>query len=436
MIILLEYLKHKNLRYQEVINVSMHKLFEEVENEVKPLFFELYKISSLNHEKVLNGFRELNISENCFYGSTGYGYGDLSREKLDSLYAKVFKGEEAIVRTQFVSGTHAIVKSIQGIVRPGDEIISATGTPYDTLRNALGIFSSDSGLLKDWNVKYKEIPLTSDGQPDLENLKKAFSIKTKLILIQRSRGYQNRPSLNIQKIESIIKTVKEFNPNIVCLVDNCYGEFVESKEPTEVGADLVVGSLIKNPGGSLAPAGGYVVGKKELVEKAASALTAPGLSSSIGASLTDPRLLFQGFFMAPHVVTEALKGAVYTACLYSKLGFEVSPRYDEYRTDIVQAIKFNNQNLLMNFCRYLQEFSPIDSIAVPEASWLPGYKDKIIMAGGTFIQGSSIELSADAPVKPPYWVYLQGGISYEYTKIIINNTTKKLLNSELKGDMN
>ncbi|NLO88925.1 MAG: hypothetical protein GX088_01115 [Clostridia bacterium] len=410
----------------------LHKLFEEVENEVKPIFFEIEKISSLNHEKVLNAFRELDISESCFYGSTGYGYGDYSREKLDSLYAEVFKGEEAIVRIQFVSGTHAIVKSIQGVVRPGDEIISATGTPYDTLKNALGISGSDSGLLNEWNLIYKEIPLTSEGLPDLENLKKAFSPRTRLILIQRSRGYQHRPSLTIQQIGTIIKTVKEYNPNIVCLVDNCYGEFVESKEPTEVGADLVVGSLIKNPGGSLAPAGGYVVGKEELVENVASALTAPGLGSDIGASLTDPRLLFQGLFMAPHVVTEALKGAIYTACLYSKLGFEVSPKYNEYRTDIVQAIKLNDQNLLKNFCRYLQEFSPVDSIAVPEASWLPGYKDKIIMAGGTFIQGSSIELSADAPVKPPYWVYLQGGISYEYTKIIINNTTKKLLNSELK----
>ncbi|KUK10566.1 MAG: aluminum resistance family protein [Clostridia bacterium 41_269] len=404
----------------------MQKLFEEVENEITHLFLKLNKISSFNHEKVLNAFRELNISESCFYGSTGYGYGDLSREKLDSLYAKVFKGEDAVVRTQFVSGTHAIVKSIMGIVRPGEEIISATGTPYDTLSNALGIYERNAGLLKDFNILYKEIPLTSEGLPDLENLKCALSSRTKLVLIQRSRGYQNRPSLSIKKIESIVKTVKDFNQNIVCLVDNCYGEFVENKEPTEVGADLVVGSLIKNPGGSLAPTGGYVVGKQELIEKVASSLTAPGLGSSIGASLTDPRLLFQGFFMAPLVVTEALKGAIYTACLYEKLGFEVSPRYDEYRTDIVQAIKFNDQELLENFCHYLQRFSPVDSMAVPEASWLPGYRDKIIMAGGTFIQGSSIELSADAPVKPPYWLYLQGGISYEYTKIIINKTTEKL----------
>jgi len=408
----------------------MDRLLISVEEEIHPFFSRVHRISSVNHQKVLKSFRELNITEACFHGTTGYGYGDLSREKLDSVYARVFGAEAAIVRTHFVSGTHAIIKAILGVVRPKDEIISATGPPYDTLRYTMGLGSHSSGFnfLEQWGVTYKEVPLKTDGQPDLEGLKKALSSKTKLVMLQRSRGYQQRTSFTIKQLESIIHTVKTYNPKIVCLVDNCYGELVEEKEPTEVGADLIVGSLIKNPGGGIAPAGGYVAGKKDLVEQVASSLTAPGLGSSIGASLTDPRILFQGFFLAPHVVAEALKGAIFTSCLYSKLGFEVDPKHSDYRTDIVQAIRLGSRRKLETFCRYLQEYSPVDSKVLPEAATLPGYKEEIIMAAGTFVQGSSIELSADAPVKPPYWVYLQGGLSYEYTKLIITDVTRNLIN--------
>jgi len=410
----------------------MDRLLIRVEQEIHPFFSRVHKISSVNHQKVLKAFRELNITEACFHGTTGYGYGDLSREKLDSLYARVFGAEAAIVRTHFVSGTHAIIKAALGVVRPKDEIISATGPPYDTLRYTMGLdsHSSSFNFLEQWGITYKEVPLKTGGQPDLEGLKKALSSKTKLVMLQRSRGYQERPSFTIEQLESIIDTVKTNNPKIVCLVDNCYGEFVEEKEPTEVGADLIVGSLIKNPGGGIAPAGGYVAGKKDLIEQVASSLTAPGLGSSIGASLTDPRILFQGFFLAPHVVAEALKGAIFTSCLYSKLGFEVDPKHSDYRTDIVQAIRLGSRRKLEAFCRYLQEYSPVDSRALPEAAPLPGYKDEIIMAAGTFVQGSSIELSADAPVKPPFWVYLQGGLSYEYTKLIITEVTRNLINME------
>lgn len=391
----------------------------ETDKKIKPYINRIQDTSMFNHVKVLESFRELRVSDFCLHGSTGYGYGDISRDTLDNLYALVFGAESALVRTQFVSGTHAIFKTVFSVLRPGDELIFATGTPYDTLKRAFS-------YLDRWNIAFREVPL-SGGLPDIEGILRTLSKKTKAVMIQRSRGYQDRHSLSIEQIGQIIDAVKNYRCDIICIVDNCYGEFVEKKEPPQVGADLTIGSLIKNPGGGIAPAGGYVAGKEDLISEAAESLTAPGLGSSIGASLTDPRSLYQGLYLAPHVVAEALKGAVFAAGFYSNLGFEVSPGYQDYRSDIVQAIRMNTPEMLQKFCRYIQACSPVDSQAKPEPAFLPGYSDPVIMAAGTFVQGSSIELSADAPMRAPYWVYLQGGLTFEYTKIILLEVTKHLL---------
>ena len=402
-------------------NDLLQELVIRVEKEIEPELALVKATSLFNHAKVLESFRELKVSDFCFNGSTGYGYGDVSRETLDKLYAKVFGAEAGLVRTQFVSGTHAIFKTVFSVLRPGDELVFATGKPYDTLKRS---FSQ----LGQWGIIYKEVPL-KEGLPDLEGICSSLSGKTKAVMVQRSRGYQNRHSLSVEQIGVVIKAVKDCHSDIICIVDNCYGEFVEAKEPPQVGADLTVGSLIKNPGGGIAPAGGYVVGKKDLIEAAAESLTAPGLGSEIGASLADPRMLYQGLFLAPHVVAEALKGAVFTAALYSKLGLEVSPECSDYRRDIVQAIRMDTPERLEEFCRYIQGGSPVDSQAIPEPAFLPGYTDPVIMAAGTFVQGSSIELSADAPLRAPYWVYLQGGLTFEYTKLILLDVTRHLLES-------
>lgn len=401
------------------------------EKDIEPYMDLIKDCSLLNHAKVLESFRELNVSDFCFHGSTGYGYGDISRETLDNLYARVFGAESALVRTQFISGTHAIFKTVFGVLRPGDELIISTGAPYDTLKRAFR-------QLGEWGITCREVPLR-DRLPDLDKISGTLSEKTKAVMIQRSCGYQDRQSLSITQIGEIVKTVKAYCSDIICIVDNCYGEFVEEKEPPEVGVDLTVGSLIKNPGGGIAPAGGYIAGKKALVEQVAESLSAPGLGASIGASLTDPRILYQGLFLAPHIVAEALRGAVFAAGMYSNLGFEVSPHYSDYRSDIVQAIRMGTPERLREFCRHIQAQSPVDSRAVPEPAFLPGYTVPVIMAAGTFVQGSSIELSADAPMRPPYWVYLQGGLTFEYTKIILMEVTYRLFESgniSIKNVMN
>lgn len=396
----------------------LKEIFNEVDKDIEPYIARIEETSFFNHAKVLRTFQELGVSEFCFHGSTGYGYGDFGREVLDKLYARVFGGEEALVRAHFVSGTHAIFKTVFAVLRPGDELVFATGTPYDTLKRS---FSA----LNRWNIAYKEVPL-DEGLPDVEAVLSVLSGKTRAVMIQRSRGYQDRKSLTVGQIGEIAAAVKGYRPDIICIADNCYGEFVEEKEPPQVGVDLTVGSLIKNPGGGIAPTGGYVVGRTDLVEEVAESLTAPGLGSDMGASLTDPRILYQGFYLAPHVVAEALKGAVYAASLFAKLGFGVSPAYSDYRTDIVQAVKMGSPERVKEFCRLIQAQSPVDSQAVPEPALLPGYRDPVIMAAGTFVQGSSIELSADAPMRPPYWVYLQGGLTFGYTKLILQEVTRQL----------
>lgn len=388
---------------------------EEVENSIAHLLEQVRRQAEQNHYKVLAAFQDLGVSDYHFQESTGYGYGDVGREVLDSLFARVLGAEAALVRPQIVSGTHAIALCLYGLLRPGDEVVSITGQPYDTLAQIMGEGDNLDGSLKDWGIEHRVVPLV-DGKPDFDGIRKAINQRTKMVAIQRSRGYSLRPSLSIENIKNLVNCAKELKPDLICFVDNCYGEFVEDLEPNQVGADIIAGSLIKNPGGGIAPGGGYIAGKANLVEKVANRLTAPGLGGELGCSPGGKRLYFQGLFMAPLIVSEALQGAILAAKLFSELGFAVSPHWDEDRTDIIQAITLGSKERLIAFCQGLQKGSPIDSYITPEASLMPGYEDQVIMAGGTFVQGSSIELSADGPLREPYTAFLQGGLAYPYIK--------------------
>lgn len=408
-----------------MLNEKILKLKSEVLKKSAEQFQRVEEIAEFNTEKVLDAMRELKISDAHFKTSTGYAYGDIGREKLDELFAKIFKAESALVRTQFVSGTHALATVLFGILRPGDEIISVTGEPYDTMQTVIGYKKNSAGSLKEFGISYKEIDLV-DGKVNLTEIKNSVTAKTKLALIQRSRGYSMREPLTTSDIEKICSTIKSANKNCITFVDNCYGEFVEVLEPVEVGADIIAGSLIKNIGGGLAPTGGYIVGKKNLVELASYRLTAPGMGNELGASLGTPRLLFQGLFLAPHITAQALKSAIFSAGIFSSLGFKTSPLPSEIRGDIIQAIELKTADNLTKFCQAIQKFSPVDSFAAPEAWDMPGYDDKIIMAAGTFVQGASIELSADGPMREPYAVYLQGGLTFEHAKIAILNAAQEI----------
>lgn len=409
------------------INTKINEKFlEDIEKNLLPQYQQIDCIALFNHKKVLNAFHNCQISEYHLKGSTGYGYGDTGRDKLEEVYAQVLGAEKALVRGQIVSGTHAIALCFFGILRPGDELLSITGSPYDTLEEAIGIRGNASGSLKSLGITYNQVDLTNEGNIDLEAVSNAINDKTKMITIQRSRGYSWRPSLNIVAIKDAVEHIRSVRSDIIIFVDNCYGEFVELKEPTEVGVDLIAGSLIKNIGGGLAPTGGYVAGKTELVEMAANRLTAPGIGSAVGASLELNRLFFQGLFMAPHIVSEALKSAVLAAKLFQDLGYEVLPLPNEIRTDIIQSIKLGTPENLVAFCQGLQKGSPIDGHVTPLPSGMPGYEDAVIMAGGTFIQGSSIELSADGPLREPYIAFLQGGLSKEYTKLALISAAQQL----------
>ncbi|MBQ4405239.1 MAG: methionine gamma-lyase family protein [Selenomonadaceae bacterium] len=390
-------------------------------------FSRVGEISELNTLKVLNAMRRLKISDAHFKTSTGYAYGDIGREKLDALFAEIFGAERALVRTQFVSGTHALATALFGILRPNDELVSLTGAPYDTLQTVIGHAHAAKGSLKEFGVGYRELPLTG-GKVDIAAIKNFVTPKTKLALIQRSRGYSMREPLTTSDIEKICAAVKAANKNCVTFVDNCYGEFVETREPVEVGADVAAGSLIKNVGGGLAPTGGYIVGRNDLVELASYRLTAPGMGDELGASLGTPRLLYQGLFLAPHVTAQALKGAIFAAGIFSKLGYKTSPLPEEIRGDIIQAIELGTAQRLIKFCQAIQKFSPVDSYAAPEPWDMPGYEDQVIMAAGTFVQGASIELSADGPLREPYAVYLQGGLTFEHAAIGILGAAQALEN--------
>ena len=398
-----------------------------VVEDVLTVWRRLERTGTRNQWKVLEAFRRHRVSDFHLKGSTGYGYGDTGRNLLDSLFADVFGAESALVRPQIVSGTQAIAACLFGILRPGDELISVTGTPYDTLLGVIGIGAQKvSGSLADWGVGYRQVEPGPDGLPDWGKLRKMLGKRTRMVLCQRSRGYCWRPSVSADAIGELADKLKQSAPGVVCFVDNCYGEFVEEMEPTDVGADLMAGSLIKNPGGGLAPTGGYIAGKAELVAMAAARLTAPGLGGEVGPSLDVGRLLYQGLFIAPLTVNQALQGAVYTSRLFEKLGFPVDPVFDQARTDIIQGIKLGSPEAMIAFCRGIQEGSPVDSHIRPEPSGMPGYADAVVMAGGTFIQGASIELSADGPLRDPYSVYIQGGLSRDYVRFAALNAAEKL----------
>ena len=407
------------------ISEKVLKFARETEAALKERFEEIDGVAEYNQLKVIKAMQEARVSDIHFAGTTGYGYNDLGRDTLEEVYARAFHGEDALVRPQLISGTHALTVALSGNLRPGDEILSPVGKPYDTLEEVIGIRDS-VGSLKEFGITYSQVNLLPDGSFDFEGIRKAINERTKLVEIQRSKGYATRPTLSVARIGELISFIKSIKPDVICMVDNCYGEFVETLEPTDVGADMIVGSLIKNPGGGLAPIGGYIVGRKDCIERAAYRLTAPGLGKEVGASLGVSQSLYQGLFLAPTVVAGALKGAVFAANLYEKLGFGVVPNGSESRHDIIQAITFGTPEGVIRFCEGIQAAAPVDSFVTPEPWAMPGYDSDVIMAAGAFIQGASIELSADAPIKPPYAVYFQGGLTWYHAKLGILMSLQKL----------
>lgn len=397
-----------------------------VEEGLKERFAGIDGIAEYNQMKVLKGMQVNRVSDIHFAATTGYGYNDLGRDTLEDVYASVFHGESALVRPQLISGTHALHVALSGNLRPGDELLSPVGKPYDTLEEVIGIRDS-VGSLKEYGVVYRQVDLLPDGGFDFDGIAGALNDKTKLVTIQRSKGYATRPTLSVERIGELIAFIKKIKPEVICMVDNCYGEFVETVEPTDVGADMIVGSLIKNPGGGLAPIGGYIVGKKECVDRASFRLSAPGLGKEVGASLGLNQQLYQGLFLSPTVVAGALKGAIFAANIYEKLGFDVVPDGRESRHDIIQAITFGTPEGVIAFCKGIQAAAPVDSFVTPEPWDMPGYDSPVIMAAGAFVQGSSIELSADGPIKPPYAVYFQGGLTWYHAKLGILKSLQQLM---------
>jgi len=400
--------------------------FKNIEDLLRPQFEAIDEIRDFNQKKVLGAFVDNKVAAEHFMTVSGYGHDDMGREVLDKVFAQAFKAEKAIVRNHFVSGTHALACCLMGVLRYGDKLISVAGAPYDTMQEVIGTRGDKRASLMGHGVLYDEIPLKNEMEVDFELLEKTIDKTCTMVLIQRSRGYSLRKSLDIKTIEKIIHIVKSKNPECICFVDNCYGEFVEKQEPLEVGADLMAGSLIKNPGGGIVEAGGYIAGTEDLVEQAAMRLTAPGIGSEGGAMLNQSRLIFQGFFMAPSIVSDAVKGAVLAAKIFEEIGYISTPKYNDLRTDIIQTITFNAQEPLEAFCKTVQELSPINSYVTPIPDDIPGYEDKVIMAGGTFIEGSTIELSADGPIRPPYAVYMQGGLNYAHIKIVLQSILEKI----------
>lgn len=398
------------------ISDKVKELAKVAEIDSADVFERIETIKEYNQQKVLSAFINNGISESHFVPTSGYGYGDRGRDVTDAVFAEVFGAEDALVRHNFVSGTHALSVALFGILRPGDKMLSITGKPYDTMEEVIGIRGEGSGSLKDFGVSYDQVDLLENGEVDIEGIKEKV-IDCKVTYIQRSRGYSLRPSLTIEKIERIVKVVKTINPNTYVVVDNCYGEFCEKLEPTQVGADLIVGSLIKNPGGGIAVTGGYIAGKAELVEKCSYRLTSPGMGKEVGCSLGQTKNMLMGLFFSPIVVGEALKTAVLAARIFENIGYEVTPKYNEYRTDIIQSIKLNTPDALIAFCRGIQKGSPVDAFVAPEPWDMPGYDSQVIMAAGAFNMGASIELSADAPLRDPFAVWMQGGLTYYSAKV-------------------
>lgn len=414
--------------YNELgISHEIYQFGMSIVKELKERFDEIDKNAEYNQLKVLDALQKNHVSEACLLGTTGYGYNDLGRETLEKVYASIFHTEDALVRPQITCGTHALALALMSNLRPGDELLSPVGKPYDTLEEVIGIRPS-KGSLKEYGINYRQVDLLEDGSFDYERIRNNINDKTKLITIQRSKGYQTRPTLSVERIGELIAYVKEIKPDVICMVDNCYGEFVERMEPSDVGADMVVGSLIKNPGGGLAPIGGYIAGKKECVENCAYRLTSPGLGKEVGASLGALSSFYQGIFFAPTVTASALKGAIFAANIYERLGFKVVPDGRESRHDIIQAVEFGTPEGLIAFCQGIQAAAPIDSHVTPEPWDMPGYDAKVIMAAGAFVSGSSIELSADGPLKAPYAAYFQGGLTWQHAKFGILKSLQSLVN--------
>ncbi len=420
----------KHLYKEAGISDAVYMFGEKVCENLKERFSEIDSTAEYNQIKVLQAMRRSKVSEACLYASNGYGYNDIGRDTLEEVYANVFHTQDALVRPQISCGTHALQIALLGNLKPGDELLSPCGKPYDTLEEVIGIRPS-RGSLAEYGISYRQVELLKGGSFDYENIRKTINEKTKLVTIQRSKGYQSRPSFSVRQIGELISFVKSVKEDLICMVDNCYGEFVEIMEPSDVGADMVVGSLIKNPGGGLAPAGGYIAGTAECVANAACRLSAPGLKKEVGASLGFNQLFYQGFFLSPKVTASALKGAIFAANIYEKLGFDVLPDSKEKRTDIIQAVTFYRPEGIMEFCKGIQSAAPVDSFVTPEPWSMPGYDCDVIMAAGAFVQGSSIELSADGPIKPPYTVFFQGGLTWEHAKFGIMMTVQKFLEAGL-----
>ena len=409
------------------IKPEVYEMAARVQQRLTARFAEIDAVAEKNTKRVMEAFQNNRVSDACFAGTTGYGYDDLGREVLDKIYAEIFATESALVRINFVNGTHALTAAMFSLVKPGDKILAVTGMPYDTLRNAIGISGNCHGSLKFYGVEYAQVDLTA-GEPDYEAIAKAASDESvTAVMIQRSRGYDERKALTVEEIGRICSTVKAVNPAANIMVDNCYGEFTDVIEPTHVGADIIAGSLIKNPGGGIAPTGGYIAGRQELVERAAMRLTTPGIGGECGSTLGNNRLLFQGLFLAPHTVAQALKTACFCAAMMEELGIETSPAWDESRSDIIQMVKLGNADNMKRFCLGIQAGAPVDSYVTPEPWAMPGYDCPVIMAAGAFIQGSSIELSADGPMREPYIAYMQGGLTYESGKFGIMMAVSAML---------
>ncbi|QJX62221.1 methionine gamma-lyase family protein [Niallia circulans] len=418
---------YKQLTY----GTQLETLVMEVEEQIKEVHQSIDKRIDSNQFRVLASFQNHKVSESHFIPSTGYGYDDIGRDTLESIYAEVFGGEAGLVRPQIISGTHAISTALFGILRPGDELLYITGKPYDTLEEIVGIRGEGTGSLREFNIGYNSVNLLPDGQPDYEKIAASIHANTKMIGIQRSKGYATRPSFSIKEIEKMIAFVKEIKSDVVVFVDNCYGEFVEDLEPCHVGADLMAGSLIKNPGGGIAKTGGYIVGKEEFVKACSYRMTSPGIGAEAGASLYSLQEMYQGFFLAPHVVGQSLKGAIFTAAMLEKLGMNSSPSWNAKRTDLIQSVQFDDKDKMIAFCQAIQYASPINSHVTAYPNYMPGYEDDVIMAAGTFIQGASIELTADGPIRPPYVAYVQGGLTYSHVKIAICIAINQLLEQKL-----
>ncbi|MCQ6276276.1 methionine gamma-lyase family protein [Bacillus sp. V3B] len=418
----------RSLTYGEVLQ----PLVAEVEQQIKTIHEGIEERIDHNQFRVLNSFQHHQVSDSHFIPSTGYGYDDYGRDTLEKIYAEVFGGDAGLVRPQIISGTHAISIALFGVLRPGDELLYITGKPYDTLEEIVGLRGNGSGSLKEFGISYQSVDLLETGAVDYKAVAKAMKPNTKMIGIQRSKGYATRPSFMVSEIEEMIRFVKEINSEVVVFVDNCYGEFVEDREPCHVGADLMAGSLIKNPGGGLVKTGGYIVGKQKWVEACSYRLTSPGIGAEAGASLYSLQEMYQGFFLAPHVVGQALKGAVFTAAMLERLGMNSNPKWDSNkRTDLIQSVQFDDRDKMVAFCQAIQFASPINSHVTPYPAYMPGYEDDVIMAAGTFIQGASIELTADGPTRPPYVAYVQGGLTYSHVKIAICVALNALLEKEL-----